>query len=522
MVEGLIQFIRAKILSKLAWLGLIPALLAVGCHRAAAPMATVSVNATQPGSQIPRNFVGFSLEVSEGGQGLQAFKSGSAPSQSGGETQYALGRPGAPNDGFFQFMRNLGPGILRLGGNSQDNTCWDPGRAPHPKLCQAALAAGDMQIFSNAAEGSGWQLILGINLKQNSGACALREVTQGIAPNIQPGQIFGFEIGNEPDLFRRGARPSSYTPQEHVKEFLGYVRAFRANRIAHGYAFVGPATCCAWRNARDLGVFVDGVGAKNLKLVTIHDYPTTTCGGRTVTVAQLLAPALIERFNSMAKPLVAAASTRHLPIALAETNSASCGGMPGVSNAFASTAWGLDWMFSAAEDGLRTVNFHISFRPGGSSYNAVDTVGSVDAAGHWSYRNVAEPLYYAMYLFAQNASGARLLPVAINTSANVRAFAASACPDCPVNVFLINKDLGAAGQVHVHVTGKTGPASLVLVRAPSLSSGASAVRYGGVVFDSQGRLPAPHTVSVHADSKGDYVFTLPNASVALLKVSRGH
>ncbi|MDE3178968.1 MAG: hypothetical protein KGM47_04835, partial [Acidobacteriota bacterium] len=289
--------------------------------------------------------------------------------------------------------------------------------------------------------------------------------------------------------------------------------------VARRYAIVGPATCCAWRNARDLGIFIDGVAAKNLKLVTVHNYSATTCGGKTVTIAQLLSPELMDRFNERAMQLVAAAHARGLPIAMAETNSASCGGMPGVSNAFASAEWGLDYMFTLAQNGFRYVNFHSSYRPGGSSYNPINTFGQ-EESGSWHYRNVAQPLYYAMYLFARNASGRRILPVTTQTNANIHAFAVTSASRRQVNVFVLNEDLSAAGEVRVHVAGREGEASLLLLEAPSLNSQASGVRYGGMQFGSRGQLPPPHAKVVRPDSHGDYVFTLPTASIALLSV--GH
>lgn len=496
-------------------------LLVPGCSKQA-PLATITVQPAALGAQIPRDFVGFSLEVSTGGQGLHAFRQSQAGSSSGKpaeEIQYALGRPGAPNTGFFQFMRNLGPGILRLGGNSQDNTCWDPKRAPHPEWCQAALTPSDMQLFAEAARSTGWRLILGLNLKQNSPTWALGEITEGIAPDIKPEQLLGLEIGNEPDLFRRGARPATYSPADHVKEFLGYVQAFRKNGLASAYAIAGPATCCQWRNPSDLGTFMDGVGPQNLGLVTVHNYPETTCNGTVVTAAQLLAPALMTHFDNTARALVAAAGKRHLPIALAETNSASCGGMPGVSNAFAAAIWGLDYMFSAARDGFRAINFHMSYRPGGgSSYNAIDTSGRENESHAWAYRNVAEPLYYAMYLFARHAAGDHLLPASISTAANIHAFAVSSCAGCTVQVFVINEDLKGGGRVEVRAPGRRGGASLLLLQAPGLSSTASAVHLGGVQFDSDGHLPAPKTVSLSSGSHGDYTFDLPDASAAVLTI----
>jgi hypothetical protein len=497
------------------------ALLFAAVEPACAQLATVSVEPNALGRQIPRDFVGFSLEVSEGGQGLaplqkNQMRAHTRPPEQG---QYALGRPGAPNEEFFQFMRDLGPGVLRLGGNSQDNTCWDPEQAPHPSWCKAKITAGDLKLFSTAAESSGWRLILGLNLKQNSASWALREVNDGIAREIALREILGIEIGNEPDLFGRAGRPRNYSPQDHVRDFLAYVKAFHSDPVAKKYPLVGPATCCKWRNARDLGIFIDGVHRQNLRLVTVHNYSTSVCGGKVVTIAQLLAPVLMADFNKAARSLVAAARERSLPVALAETNSASCGGMPGVSNAFAAAVWGLDYEFSVAQDGFRHINFHMSYRPGGSSYNPVDTFGREGALGIWHYRNVAEPLYYAMYLFARNASGKHLLPTEASTNANIRAYAVSSCAGCAINVFVINKDLSAAGNIRVRAAGRTGSASLLLVQAPSLSSRASEVRYGGVQFDSRGRLPAPTTTKIQPGTGGEYRFMLPTASAALLTIS---
>ena len=489
-------------------------LVAVLASAGQTPLATVTVQTESLGRQIPKDFVGFSLEVSTAGQGLQSFAAGGKTASR--RAEYSLGSAGAPNRGFFQFMRNLGPGILRLGGNSQDNTCWNPSAAPHPGLCQGALSTADFRLYSEAAQASGWRLIVGLNLKQNSSEWALKEVTQGIAKEIKPEQVLGLEPGNEPDLFGPPSRPKTYSPADHVKEFLAYIHALQTNPATGEYPVIGPATCCRWRNARDLGTFMDGVGPTNLKLVTVHEYPTTTCNGRKVTVAQLLAADLMTRFNDEARTWVAAARERKLPIALAETNSASCGGMPGVSNAFASALWGLDWLFTNAEDGFTGVNFHISYRPGGSSYNPVDTYGGTGQ----QYENIARPLYYAMYLFAHSASGQHLLPAETQTSANVRAYATTGCATCAVNVVVINKDAAASGSVRVHLDTRAGSGQLFLLKAPDLNSPSLAVTYGGGQFDSNGRIAAPHTTQVQANARGDYEFVLPHAAAALLVIPR--
>ncbi len=489
------------------------------------PVATVNVNTLKLGRAIPQDFVGLSLEVSAAGQGLAvppaSRQMGKPSSHPGAIYAYSLGEPGAPNTVFFKFMRNLGPGILRLGGNSQDNTCWDPSAAPHPGWCKGTIDAGLMKLYSDAARESGWKLILGINLKQNSPTWARREVTDGVAKYIPAPDLLGLEIGNEPDLFPRdGARPEQYTPAEDAGDFLAYVKAFREDPASKSYAAVGPATCCMWRDPTDLGTFIDGVGPANLRLVSVHNYSTTTCGNRTVTAGQLLSPELMASFSSDAKALIAEAHQRHLPIALAETNSASCGGMKGVPNAFTSAVWGLDYLFTSAEDGFTGVNFHISFRTGGSAYNPVDTIGWQDSAHQWHFENTAEPLYDAMYLFARNASGKHLLPVELKSDSNIKAYAVSTCSGCAAKVFVINNDLTAAGEVRVHFSEPMGDGSLLLLQAPKLDSLAPEVKYGGVQFDADADLPAPRETEVKADPGGDFTFTLPNAAVALLTIEQ--
>jgi hypothetical protein len=489
------------------------------------PVATVSVNTKQLGAQIPKDFLGFSNEVSTAGMALPVPSSeargnirppGDVPADA--QLDYVLGAPGAPNTGFFTMMRDLGPGVLRLGGNSQDTNCWDPKAAPHPKWCEGTLTPGLLNLYSTAAEASGWHMILGLNLKQNSARWALREVTEGIAKQIPDSQIIGLEIGNEPSLFvESGARPKSYSPSDYVKEARAYISTLRANSVARKYDFVSPANCCEWNNPEALGTILKGL-SPDLKLASVHNYTTTTCDQKNVTAAELLSPERVKEFNDLSTQMVAVAQESHLPIALAETNSASCGGMFGVSNAFTSAVWGLDYMFNMAGDGYSNVDFHFSYRAGGSAYNPVQTF-SWKTGNEVHYRNVAQPLYYAMYMFAQHASGEHLLPASVESKANITAFATAACPNCEVHIFVINKDEKASGPVTVHLPGSAGSGTLLVLDAPSLGSMAEDVRYGGKQFDTDGQIGVPSTTSVPAGGNGDYTFTLPNASAAVLSIA---
>ncbi len=514
---------KARICALIALVALCAAPLAA---QSTSTVATVTVNTQKLGATIPKGFLGFSNEVSTAGMGLptptqKALGIVQRPADvpAGAHLAFVLGEPGAPNRDFFTFMRNLGPGLMRLGGNSQDNTCWDMKAAPHPDWCKGPITPGLLKLYSTAVGAAGWQMIIGLNLKQNSPKWALSEVTDGIAKEIPSDQIFGLELGNEPSLFARTpARPGDYSPQDYVKDALGYIHALQSNPVAKQYAFVAPANCCGWENPRALGTILDGIGS-DLKLVSIHNYTTTTCGHQNVTAAELLSPRRMQSFDERMDRLSAVAHRHNLPIALAETNSASCGGMAGVSDAFASTVWGLDYMFNVARAGYTSINFHFSYRTGGSAYNPVQTF-EWKSGGKTHYRNLAEPLYYAMYAFAKYASGEHFLDASIKTDANITAFATSECASCAIHVFVINKDESASGKVALQVSGSSREASLVLLDAPSLASLANDVHLGGSQFDTRGRIQSPHTTKIKRGADGDFSFTLPNASAAILTLKR--
>ncbi len=485
------------------------------------PVASVQVQTAPMAHRIPRDFVGMSLEVSPEGQGLDTTMNAHAERQ----IVYAFGQPGAPNQVYFQFMRDLGPGILRLGGNSQDNTCWDRAAAPRPELCQAALTPGIVQLWGAAARATHWKFTVGLNLKQNDPNWALREVDEGVARYLPRKQVLGLEIGNEPEFFgRSGARSNPYTARQNGLDALAYARRFAHDPIARRYRIVGPAACCLGWNAPDLGVWIDTIGPNRVALATVHSYFGDVCGHHTFSLQQLLDPQRIDHLGQSETVFAREAHRRGVPIALAETNSVACGGMPGVSDSFGSAVWGLDWMFTAASHGYRSINFHTSYRAGGSSYIPIQVYGRQNGKG-WTYQNIAQPLFYAMYAFARNASGRTLLPVQLTTQANVKAYAVSRCAGCGVTVFLINKDATASGNVSISLQApqnaeiaatKWGAARQLLLRAPSLSAKASETRYGGAQFDAQGHIRGVKWQPLAGN--GTYSVNLPNAAIVIVKV----
>jgi len=91
-------------------------LLLVSAALMAQNLASVAITRTPGGKAVPKDFVGLSVEEDIG---LKYF----GPSNN-------------PNKVFFTLMRNIGPGTLRMGGNSEDYVCWTgaPGR-PYKRAC---------------------------------------------------------------------------------------------------------------------------------------------------------------------------------------------------------------------------------------------------------------------------------------------------------------------------------------------------------------------------------------------------
>jgi len=462
-------------------------------------LATVRVDVDHLGKTVPSDFDGFSIEVDDAA------------------TMY-LGPAGAPNLVFYQLLKNLGGGTIRIGGNSVDYSCWDPSRAPHPSRCHFTITEPELEGFFHASAATGWGLIVGVNLAQNGAAWALEygKAVVRASESITGSHLLGFEFGNEPDLFgsETRARPRGYSWKGLVDDWRSYVKAFKSDPLTRNVPLVGPAfddESPAWKDSW-LGPFLAGVGPENLGIITVHEYPTDTCNGDTVTIPQLLSEALMAQYRVRAAGWIATAGQAGLLLELGETNSSACAGRRGVSDTFASAAWGIDWLFTNAALGFRRINFHMDH----AAYSAV-FVTPAKSAGKTTYTNYVSPLYYAMLAFNSNAEGKSLLPASLRTQANIRVYAIRS-PGGPVSVFVINKDLRAAGTVRVELSRRLGEGSLLLVQAGSLAS--TSVNYGGQSFsDKGGQLVTPATTVVHPNSQGEYRFDLPQAAFGVLTIN---
>ncbi len=467
-----------------------------------APLARIVVAPDKPGALIPSDFTGLSIEYPAVGA-------------------YLGTDPAYPNTIFRRLLTNLGLGSLRIGGDSQDTSCWSPPNSSDRTGCAFTITPSLPRVVFSTATATGWRALMGINLAINDPSAARAYVTNGLLPasmsNVN--NLLGLELGNEPDIYsQHRLRSSSYSVAHYLNDVKGYVAMLKGDARTAAVPLVGPAFVTQdWD--RHVGRFVSTVGARNLAFLTLHYYPFSACSipsAAGATDAALLSEGVMSSLYQRFSHDSAVARSYGLPLRLDETNSVSCHGKAGVSDSFAAALWGLDVLFTLAHAGLRGVNFHIydlDRSPG--HYNPIVSMVQRTAPTTWVYATTVRPLYYAMLLF-RNAVGYRFLSVTMsNARANIKAYAVS--DRTTVRVFVLNKDTNAAGSVIIAPSRVRGTATITYLRAPTLSSTTETTLGGQVVDRGTGTFPHPHTLTLKPDPvSGAYRVPIPVASVAMV------
>jgi hypothetical protein len=438
----------------------------------------------ESGGTIAQDFVGLSIEWS-----LVERYTGAAA------------RPA-----FTRLLHNLGSGVLRIGGSSQDVM---PFEADAPNTDEIITPEDLLDIRHTLDATGGWRVVLGTAMSPPSASRpfvspqhAHAFVTQGVDPAFAGAahDVVGIELGNEPDLSYGTSRLSAY---------LNDLATYSAPDVTGPWPVIAPNTSediLPWtsvdgqptRYFQDWPQILD-VARPNSRggYTSDHFYPLArTCTGkpyRCPSIAALLSDEHRQSLDYQVYTHAQAAAAHGLAYRLEETNTAAGRGADGVSNVAASATYALDAMFHAAcpqppdapganvrcGTGAIGVNFHDAevnafFRPeeGNAYYNAIDYDPS-DAMG----APTAAPLYYALLFFAHFAQGADgLRPVDV-TGPGIAGWRLESHGQH--RLFLINKtdatesvDVAAPGQ-HVLVdrmtpydptgTGKTLDAAAVRV-----------------------------------------------------------
>jgi hypothetical protein len=468
---------------------------------AASNTVDLTVGTASTGRPIPPGFLGLSLEYT-------AIE------------PYAGTDPKAVNPVFEQLVRNLTPNqspVLRIGGDSTDWAWWPVPGAAKPHGVRVTLDKRWLHVTAALTHALGAKLILGIDLEMDNSADAAAEA-DALAHGIGRSSIEALELGNEPELYGSFTwyvtaggvhvmgRPAGYDFSDYLNDFTRI-----GNALPHDVPLAGPASGGPhW--IPELGSFLPA--EPRVKVATLHRYPLQQCftppsSPQYPSVAHILAPSASEGLADSIAPYVGIAHSGHVALRIDEMNTVSCGGAPGVGDAFVSALWALDASFQMARVGVDGVNFH--------SYPAAPYSLFTFKRVHGKWQGYVSPEYYGLEMFAQAAPAGSSLLRTSGDLGDVEAWATRA-PGGQVRVLLINEYTDQSKTVRVRVAGVRGAAELERLRAPGIEA-STGIKLGGQTFGkstSTGKLAGRPAVAQVKPAGGSYALNVPPASAALL------
>jgi hypothetical protein len=282
--------------------------------------ASITVDPTKPLGTIGPGFVGLSYEKSHLEDG------------------YFTGT-NAPLIALFQL---LGPSLLRVGGNSVDESVWqafDAGPPVGDAAAPSVITSADVDGLAAFAKAAGWKVLYGVNLKTSSAAAAEEEATY--AAGALGTSLYGFEIGNEPDLYKAVASsPGTWNLAAFESDWKTFAAAIHAG--VPGAPLTGPASAADYTSwtvpfAKD--------EAADIVLLTQHYY---VANGQLATSTMNLLLAPNPGLATELKGLATAATANGIAggYRLSECNSFYNGGAPGVSDGYGTALWVIDFLFA--------------------------------------------------------------------------------------------------------------------------------------------------------------------------------
>jgi hypothetical protein len=431
--------------------------------------ATISVSAWgRPSGALSNHFIGLSFESQTLNSGYRYDDVGNLP----------------------QLLENLGTSVIRFGGNSADTTF-------------GGVTAGEAAALARLAQATHWKVLYTENLA-NFNAAQVTADARLVAAALGR-SLYAFACGNEPDEFAHdGIRAPGYTPADYITQVNACYNAIRGGDP--GAEIEGPDTAgsSVW-----LAQYA-AAEAGTIRALGEHYYAlgcSAADRNRVSAVVTLLSAAQAAREETRLGGYLAAAQGADAPLRVTETNSACGGGIAGLSNAYATALWVIDYMLIGAEQGVEGMNFHGGLDTSCAGYTVLCQ------AGPNMYQ--PQPIYYGM-LFTRLLGTGQFLPVQVSTSSaaeNIAAFALAGGGG--IRVMLENLGRQTTAAV-LRLSGYRGPASRLNLTGPSPLA-TSGVEIQGASVAANGTLTPgqPDTVSC---TPGGCSVTLAPYSAAMVTV----
>jgi hypothetical protein len=273
----------------------------------------------------------------------------------------ALGPGPCPDQALVSTLQELGSPPLRVGGDSQDLA--GPAAAYHYFIPPSFFTT-----LGCLARETGAQVTVGLNLGDGTLQDARTMVAEAQA-NIPASQL-SFSLGNEPDLYTishplwsepgfidRPFRGPSWTFSSYARQWMSWRAMLGPVRIEGPDLATGRWAAQAGRMLR----------ADPPDQVSAHMYPTVASGPNASATPQRLLSRFsdLEQINQLGW-LLGAARAVHRPAVISESNSASRGGKPGLSDSPVASIWAVRFVIDALLHGYQQVYFHsagVSYDP---------------------------------------------------------------------------------------------------------------------------------------------------------------
>jgi hypothetical protein len=322
---------------------------------------------------------------------------------------------------FLNLMANIQQRVgrinVRVGGNTQE-TASLVSRTPNGRILQkvtfgtqtpALIYTLDLlYMLRNVSDLVNVRWYLGVPFNDTSDF-RLQIVEQGSA--ILGDYLIGLQVGNEPDLYAsHGLRPTGYDPQDYFNDFGLMVTAMSQDPLIPQRSrdlLLGPSVQVLWTPEQVWNTGFISAYSKELTFVSVERYPTDNCAvlfpdaGDQLHDPQTTFPTFLthesatglvsEYLNSTAFA-IENGKTLHM----FETNTASCGGFPGISNSFGAALWGVDWALQMAAVNFGGALFHVGGQ--NAAYNPFTPPPTNQSTFHqWTIG----PIYYSALVVAE-------------------------------------------------------------------------------------------------------------------------
>ncbi|GJJ09247.1 hypothetical protein Clacol_003469 [Clathrus columnatus] len=347
----------------------------------------------------------------------------------------------AINPQFLNLMQNIkaraGEVKVRVGGNTQEKAVFFPEGLPGGlTITKQQTGAGGLTdtptinvgidliyALANVSALTNTYYFLGLPFNDTSNP---RLEIGEACDSILGDHLLGLQLGNEPDLYAlHGLRPSDYNVSNYISDIQIMLNAVNGDsKMSNKTNMMGPSVCCLWTSQQASG-----------QIFTIDEAFDQYVGHQTVTDAVSGYISDVQLAEQNGKPYV-----------MLETNTASCAGFWGTSDAFIAALWGLDYDLNMASINASAAMFHL----GGQSALYNPFTPPPGAAAKKGYQWTIGPMYYAALIVAEAFGSSSTAQVA--------------------DLFINNNNTNMAGYV-IYQNGKL--ATVVLINYATDPTGAS-------------------------------------------------